>query len=69
MLGAVSWYLMLRYAPKYTAQTFIRVLPPVERDPMVIGGGQVARDLQYGHRLSMAALIKQQWTLEELLTR
>ena len=23
VLGGVSWYLMLRYFPKYTAQTFI----------------------------------------------
>jgi len=69
ILGSASWYLMLRYAPKYTAQTFIRVLPPVERDPMVIGGGQVARDIQYGYRMSMAALIKQQRTLEELIAR
>lgn len=69
VLSVVSWYLMLRYFPKYTAQTFIRVLPPVEKDPMVIGGGQVGREIQYGHRVSMAALIKQQRTLEELVAR
>jgi len=69
VLGCVSWYLMLRYFPKYTAQTFIKVLPPVEKDPMVIGGGQVAKDIQYGHRVSMAALIEQQRTLEELIAR
>ncbi len=67
--GGISWYLVLKYAPKYTAQTFIRVLPPVERDPMVIGGGQVGMDIQYGHRVSMASLIKQQRTLEELVAR
>jgi capsular polysaccharide biosynthesis protein len=69
VLGGVSWYLMLMYFPKYTAQTFIKVLPPVERDPMVIGGGQVTQNIQYGHRVSMAALIKQQRTLEELVAR
>jgi capsular exopolysaccharide synthesis family protein len=69
MAGGISWYLMLKYAPKYTAQTFIRVLPPVEKDPMVIGGGQVGMDIQYGHRVSMASLIKQQRTLEELVAR
>jgi len=69
VLGSVSWYLMLRYAPKYTAQTFIRVLPPVEKDPMVIGGGRVGKDIQYGYRVSMTALIKQQRTLEELIAR
>jgi len=57
VLGGVSWYLMLRYFPKYTAQTFIRVLPPVEKDPMVIGGGRVGKDIQYGYRVSMTALI------------
>ena len=69
VVGGVSWYLVLRYAPKYTAQTFIRVLPPVEKDPMVLGGGQVGMDIQYGHRVSMAALIKQQRTLDELVAR
>ena len=69
VLGVVSWYLMLRYFPKYTAQTFIKVLPPVEKDPMVIGGGQAGMDIQYGHRMSMAALITQQRNLEELVAR
>jgi capsular exopolysaccharide synthesis family protein len=69
VLGVVSWYLMLIYAPKYTAQTFIKVLPPLEKDPMVLGGGQVGMDIQYGHRASMAALIQQQRTLEELIAR
>jgi capsular exopolysaccharide synthesis family protein len=69
VLGVVSWYLMFQYFPKYTAQTFIRVLPPLEKDPMVIGGGQTSMDILYGHRLSMASLIGQQQTLQELVAR
>jgi len=30
IIGGMAWYLLLRYAPKYTAQTYIRVLPPIE---------------------------------------
>jgi capsular exopolysaccharide synthesis family protein len=67
--GGTLWYLLRRYYPKYTAQTFIEVLPPIERDPMIIGGAQVAKDIQYGHRLSMAALIRQQSTLQRLVER
>ena len=69
VVGGVTWYLLLRYAPKYTAQTYIRVLPPIEKDPMTIVGGQVGRDIQYGYRVSMAALMKQQSTLLDLLKR
>jgi capsular exopolysaccharide synthesis family protein len=69
VLGVVSWYLELQYFPNYTAQTFIRVLPPVEKDPLVIGGGEAGKDIMYDHRASMAALVEQQRTLEELVTR
>ena len=69
IIGGVSWYLLLRYAPKYTAQTFIRILPPVEKDPMTITAAQVQKDIQYGHRVSMANLITQQSSLQRLLDR
>ena len=69
IVSGVGWYFLLRYYPKYTAQTLIKVLPPVEKDPTTIGGAQVAKDIQYGSRLSMAAIIKQQSTLENLLKR
>ncbi len=69
IVGGVSWHFLRRYAPKYTARTFIRVLPPVEKDPMTIAGGQVAKDIQYGYRVSMAALITQQSTLQRLIDR
>jgi len=69
IIGGGAWYLLKEYAPKYTAETYLRVLPPVEKDPTAIVSPQVAKDIQYGHRLSMAGLIKQQSTLQELLGR
>lgn len=69
VVGGVSWYLLKKYIPKYKAQTFIRVLPPIEKDPMAVVGGQVAKDIQYGYRVSMAALITQQSTLQRLIDR
>jgi len=65
--GGGTWYLLRKYLPKYTAQTFIEVLPPVETDPMDIVAAQVNKDIHYQHRLSMANLIKQQRALQELL--
>lgn len=69
IVGGVSWYLFLTYYPKYKAETYIQVLPPVEKDPMAIGGGVVNKDLQYGYRLSITNLITQQNTLMDLLSR
>ncbi len=69
MVGGVSWYFLMKYMPKYTAATFIKVLPPVEKDPMAIGGGLVGKDIQYGYRMSMAALMTQQSTLQKLIAR
>ena len=69
IIGGVSWYLLSRYCPRYTAQTLLRVLPPVVKDPMTIASGQVQKDIQYGARLSMATLIKQQSILVQLVSR
>jgi len=69
VVGGVSWYLLKEYLPEYTAMTFIGVLPPIEKDPMTIVGGQVAKDIQYGNRMSMAALMNQQSTLQKLIAR
>lgn len=67
--GGVAWYLFRRKAPRYTAETFIRVLSPVEKDPTQIGGPQVAKELLYGYRVSIASLIKTQTNLVELVKR
>jgi len=65
--GGAAWYGLRRYKPSYTAQTFIEVMPPVEADPTQIQAPQVHKDLQYGYRVSMASLIKQQNTYQDLL--
>jgi succinoglycan biosynthesis transport protein ExoP len=67
--GGASWYLLRKYSPKYTARTLIEVLPPVERDPMDLRGILVNKDIQYGYRSSIASLMKQQSTLQDLLQR
>jgi succinoglycan biosynthesis transport protein ExoP len=67
--GVVSWFLLMRYLPKYTAQTFIRVLPPVEKDPTIMQTPLVAKDIQYGYRISMAAVLKSQNMLQALVGR
>lgn len=67
--GGAGWYLFRQYLPKYTAQTYFEVLPPIETDPMDIVAAQVQKDVQYGYRLSMANLITQQNTFQDLLTR
>ena len=67
IMGGAAWYFLLKYAPKYSAQTLIKVLPPVEKDPTKIGIGIPAKEIQYSHRQTMAALMGQQSTLQELL--
>jgi succinoglycan biosynthesis transport protein ExoP len=67
--GGAGWVLLRHYLPKYTAQTYFEVLPPVETDPMDIVATQVQKDVQYGHRELMANSITQQSTFQELLGR
>ena len=65
--GAGIWKLLQKYSPKYTATTYIRVLSPVPTDPMDIGTAQLQKDILYNHRRTIANLIKQQSTLQELV--
>jgi capsular exopolysaccharide synthesis family protein len=67
--GGGAWKLLQMYFPRYTAKTYVQVLPPVEKDPMTIGTVQLQKDILYEHRQSIASLIKQQRTLEDLLGR
>lgn len=67
--GGGIWKLLQIRFPRYTAKTFVQVLPPTETDPMTIGSVQLQKDILYGHRQSIANLIKQQSTLEDLLER
>ncbi len=68
-VGGGAWKLLQMRYPRYTAKTFIQVLPPAEKDPMTIGTVQLQKDILYGYRQSIANLIKQQSTLEDLLDR
>jgi capsular exopolysaccharide synthesis family protein len=67
--GGGAWKLLQIRFPRYTSRTFIQVLPPTETDPMTIGTVQLQKDILYGNRQSIANLIKQQTTLEDLLDR
>ena len=67
--GGGIWKLLQNYSPKYTARTYIQVLSPVPTDPMTIGTAQLQKDILYNHRQSIANLIKQQSTLQELVAR
>jgi capsular exopolysaccharide synthesis family protein len=66
-VGGGGWYLIRRYIPLYKAETVIKVLPPVQTDPMEIIASQVQQDIQYGHRVSLANLMKLQSNLQELI--
>ncbi|MBN1508043.1 MAG: polysaccharide biosynthesis tyrosine autokinase [Sedimentisphaerales bacterium] len=65
--GTGGWYLIRRYLPLYKAETVIKVLPPITTDPMEIVASQVQQDIQYGHRVSLANLMKMQSSLQELI--
>jgi succinoglycan biosynthesis transport protein ExoP len=67
--GGGTWFYLRKYLPKYTAHTLIEVSPPIETDPMDIVATQVNKDIHYQHRLSIANLIKQQRTLQDLLQK
>lgn len=67
--GGGIWKLLQNHSPKYTAKTYIQVLSPVPTDPMTIGAAQLQKDILYNHRQSIANLIKQQSTLQELVAR
>ena len=67
--GVGSWFALLKYWPWYTARTFVRVLPPVEKDPTVMQSPIVAKEIQYGYRLSLSMQLKSQNTLQQLIDR
>ena len=69
VVGGVSWYLLQKHSPKYTAETYIKVLPPIEKDPTVIGSVRAGKEIEYGSRQSIASLLKQQSNFEKLLER
>lgn len=69
IIAGATWFLLRRYLPKYTAETYIRVLTPIQQDPKTIGVIRSNKDIEYGYRVSIANLIRQQSTLQELIGR
>jgi len=69
VIGATAWILLLRFYPRYTAWTYIEVLPPGFRDPAKVEMPITTKDIQFQERSSKAALIKQQSLYDELLKR
>jgi len=69
-IGGSLWYVLREIAPRYTAATYIEVLPPIQEDPMRIGAGNINNtDILYNHRRSIASLINRQSRLQALLNR
>jgi capsular exopolysaccharide synthesis family protein len=66
-LGGGTWYGLRRFLPSYSAEALIEVLPPIEDDPTQISQTQTNKDNLYNHRVTMANLIKQQKTYQDLL--
>jgi polysaccharide biosynthesis transport protein len=69
MIGGSSWYLLLKFRPRYTAWTFIEVLPPGLRNPEQIGPVTVTKDILFQERSSKAELIKQRSLYDDVLKR
>ena len=68
-VGAGIWHLLRRVLPSYTAQAYVEVLSPVQEDPTIIMTPQVQKDVRYNARVSIASLIREQGSLEQLLKR
>ena len=68
-LGGATWYVLRTYMPSYRAEALIQVLPPIEIDPTEISQMQPDKDRMYESRVTIANLMKQQNTYEELLQR
>ncbi|MEN6385956.1 MAG: polysaccharide biosynthesis tyrosine autokinase [Phycisphaerales bacterium] len=69
VIGGGAWFAVAKYAPKYTAKTYIEVLSPGQSDPTVIGSPIASKDISYEFRFSKASLLKQQSMLQELVRR
>ena len=67
IIGGISWYLFLRFAPESTSVSLIEVLSPVDKDPLLIGQNIIIRENQLTFRASLASLITQQGMFQRLL--
>lgn len=67
IIGGVSWFLLNRYMPRYTATAYIEVLAPTQQDPMQITSPQPQRDFYAQFRFTKAAMMTQQTMLQDML--
>lgn len=68
-LGVGAFFLLAKYAPKFTSFTYIEVLRPGRVDPTNFGTQPVNKDIGYQFRVSKAALVKQENMLRELIQK
>ncbi len=69
VLGTGSWYLLMKYRPRYTAVGAIQVLPPAITDPLQIATGAGNKDIYDQFRNSKISRMKSLGTLQELLSK
>lgn len=67
--GIGAYFLLSRYAPKFTAFTLLEVLQPGRVDPTSFGTRPVNKEIAYQFRVSKAALVKQESKLRELILK
>jgi hypothetical protein len=68
-VGGTGWYLLRKYSPQYTAETYLRVLSPGLSDPMRIEDGSLNPQVEYGHRQTIVRYIKHKGNLSALLEK
>jgi len=69
IVGGVLYLCLNKFSPKYTAGAAIEVAPPGVKDPMSFDQSPVNMELYYQFRVSKAAFMKQENTLQQLLHR
>ena len=69
LAGGGAWFFVKQNWPEYTAERYISVLPPIEKDPVRITTPNVDKYARYDHRLTLANEMMQQNTLTDLVAR
>jgi capsular exopolysaccharide synthesis family protein len=69
LVGGSSWLILSKVYPRYTAETYIKVLPVAEKNPTVIIPYATNKEVQSVYRQSLASIILQQSMFNTLLNR
>jgi len=67
--GGIACYLLRKHTSRYTAKTYVEVLPPAEAEPLAGQSHQTQEDIEYARRYTIARIIRSSWTFEELVGR